>query len=75
MDGSGRLDRDEAFAFLRMILKQYTNEDPSDEELEKNFNLMDADKSGDIDKDECHKFLKGFELGLELKEMLSPRSV
>ena len=60
VDNSGKLDKEEAFTFLRVMLKEYTGKDPTDEELERNFQMMDYDKSGDIDKAEAQKFIKGF---------------
>ena len=35
------------------MLKQYQGRDPTEEELERNFNMMDYDGSGDIDKKEA----------------------
>ena len=35
------------------MLKEYTGKDPTEEELERNFQFMDYDKSGDIDKSEA----------------------
>ena len=45
------------------MLKEYSGKEPTEAELEKNFLAMDVDKSGDIDKNEALKFLKGFSLG------------
>ena len=70
-DGSGRLEKGEALTFLRVMLKEFTGKEPSEEELERNFNYMDNDKSGDIDKAEAQKFIKGFQLGNSLKGLLS----
>ena len=47
------MDKEEAFTFLKVMLKEYTGNDPTDEELERNFQMMDYDKSGDIDKAEA----------------------
>ena len=38
-------------------MKEVTGKDPSEKELERNFQIMDLDKSGDIDKEEAFKFL------------------
>ena len=48
------------------MLKEYTGKEPSEEEIQRNFDNMDADNSGDIDKEEAQKFLKGYELGRQL---------
>ena len=60
IDRNGTLEKDEAFAFLRVMLKEYTGKDPTDADLERNFKIMDEDESGDINKQEAQKFLKGF---------------
>ena len=47
------MDRDEAFNFLRDMLREYKGSEPTDEDIEKNFNIMDEDNSGDISKIEA----------------------
>ena len=47
------LDKGEAYNFLRDMLKEYNGNVPSDEEIQKNFAIMDEDKSGDISKEEA----------------------
>ena len=70
-DDSGKLEKAEAFEFLRLVLKEYQGKEPTEEELERNFNLMDYDGSGDIDKKEAQKFVKGYQLGNTLRDLLS----
>merc|ERR1712007_54610 len=67
-DKNGRLEKDEAYKFLSVMLKEQSGEDPTQKEIEKYFNLMYEDKSGDIDKTEAQKFLKGFELAQSLRD-------
>ena len=43
---------------------------PGDEELERNFNIIDEDASGTLDKEEVLKFLKGFGLGFKLRNLM-----
>ena len=43
-----------------------TGKDPPESEVVQNFILMDLDGSGDIDKEEAYKFIKGFRLGQQL---------
>ena len=52
-------------------MKEVTGNDPSQEELERNFEIMDEDMSGDIDKEEALKFLKGFRIGHALKALMN----
>ena len=63
-DGSGKLEKEEAVAFLKVTLRDLTGEEPNESIVEKNFANMDRDKSGDIDKLECYNFLKGFQIGI-----------
>ena len=70
-NGNGRLEKEEAFKFLTQVMKEVTGKDPSEKELERNFQIMDLDKSGDIDKEEAFKFLKGFKVGHILKSISS----
>ena len=57
------LKKDEALTLLKKTIIEVTGEAPSMEELERNFNEMDQSKSGDIDKEECFRFMKGFNIG------------
>ena len=47
-----------------------TGAEPSDEELERNFAIIDEDASGTLDKEEVLKFLKGFSLGFTLRNLM-----
>ena len=47
-----------------------TGNDPSKDELLRNFERMDLDENGNINKEECFKFMKGFNIGNILKEIL-----
>ena len=47
-----------------------TGSDPTDDELERNFNIIDEDASGTLDKEEVLKFLKGFGLGFTLRNLM-----
>ena len=47
-----------------------TNSEPTDDELERNFNIIDEDASGNLDKEEVLKFLKGFNLGFSLRNLM-----
>ena len=47
-----------------------TGAEPNDDELERNFAMIDEDASGTLDKEEVLKFLKGFALGFELRNMM-----
>ena len=40
-----------------------TGEEPTEENVKKNFKEMDLDGSEDIDKEEATKFLKGYRIG------------
>ena len=44
-------------------MKEVTGEEPTKADIERNFTTMDLDKSGDIDKEEAFKFLKGYKIG------------
>ena len=68
--GTGMLEKDEAFLFLKKTIQEVTGNDPSEDELQRNFEIMDEDNSGDIDKEEALKFLKGFRIGHALKELM-----
>ena len=70
VDGNGYLSRDEAKAFLTVELKTLTGTDPTEDELERNFNIIDEDASGTLDKEEVLKFLKGFGLGFTLRNLM-----
>ena len=59
-DQSGKLEKGEAYKFLRVMMKEYTGEEPTDEMLANSFRVMDEDGSGDVSKDEALKFLKGY---------------
>ena len=69
--GTGLLEKNEAFEFLKKTIKEVTGNDPTEEELERNFEIMDEDMSGDIDKEEALKFLKGFRIGHALKALMN----
>ena len=47
-----------------------TGSDPTDDELERNFSIIDEDASGTLDKEEVLKFLKGFGLGFTLRNLM-----
>ena len=47
-----------------------TGSEPTDEELDRNFNIIDEDASGTLDKEEVLKFLKGFGLGFTLRNLM-----
>ena len=51
-------------------LTSLTGTDPTDDELERNFNIIDEDASGNLDKEEVLKFLKGFGLGFTLRNLM-----
>ena len=61
---NGKLEKDEAKVFLRAILKQVNGSTPTNKEIKRNFVKMDLDRSGDIDKEEALKYLKGMRIGL-----------
>ena len=65
-NGDGVLDKEEAYRFLRVSLKEFSGQEPSDEDIERNFESIDFDKNGVLDKDEVYRYLKGFEMGLKL---------
>ena len=44
----GVLDKKEAEKFLRDYILEVTGNDPTQEEVERNFETMDIDKSGDV---------------------------
>ena len=56
------------------MMKEVTGNDPTEKELQRNFEIMDLDKSGDIDKEEAFKFIKGFRIGHALKSLMSTES-
>ena len=47
-----------------------TGAEPNDDELERNFAIIDEDASGTLDKEEVLKFLKGFGLGFALRNLM-----
>ena len=47
-----------------------TGSEPNDDELERNFAIIDEDASGTLDKEEVLKFLKGFSLGFQLRNLM-----
>ena len=47
-----------------------TGSEPTDDELERNFHIIDEDASGALDKEEVLKFLKGFGLGFTLRNLM-----
>ena len=47
-----------------------TGSEPTDDEIERNFTIIDEDGSGTLDKEEVLKFLKGFSLGLTLRNLM-----
>ena len=65
----GNLEHEEAIKFLKVITKLVTHEESTDEEAEKNFNLIDIDKDGAIDKEEALKFMKGLRVSMVLKQL------
>ena len=40
-NNNGKLEKDEAMKFLKEMLPELIGDDPSDEMLERNFNLLD----------------------------------
>ena len=57
--------------FLEDYMEDLTGKKQSDKkELEMHFNQIDINGDGEIDKNECTKFLNGFNLGNQLKEMM-----
>ena len=56
-----------------MTIEEVTGEAPTEDELERNFEIMDEDHSGDIDKEEAIKFLKGFRIGHALKNLMAEK--
>ena len=70
-NGNGVLNKWEGRKFLSDMLKEYNGAFPTENELSKNFAIMDEDKSGDISKEEALKYIKGYELGQSLKRMMS----
>ena len=69
-NNSGVLEKDQGKAFLMAELSSMTGVAPGDEELERNFNIIDEDASGSLDKEEVLKFLKGFGLGFTLRNLM-----
>ena len=53
------------------MLTEYNGSAPTEDEVNKNFDIMDIDGSGDISKEEAQKYIKGYELGATLKSILS----
>ena len=53
------------------MLTEYNGSAPTEDEVNKNFDIMDIDGSGDISKEEAQKYIKGYELGATLKNILS----
>ena len=69
-NNNGSLDRSEGKAFLQQELETMTGQPPTDEEIERNFNIIDEDGNGTLDKEEVLKFLKGFGLGFTLRNLM-----
>ena len=47
-----------------------TGQPPTDEEIERNFSIIDEDGNGSLDKEEVLKFLKGFGPGFTLRNLM-----
>ena len=62
-DNDGLLDRKEAFAFLKCCLLEMTGSEPIEEDLERSFAMMSMQHEGYVTKEECFKFLRGFNVG------------
>ena len=73
-DRSGKLSKDEAAKFLGVTLKEINGEPANQEEIERHFDLMDDNSSGDIDKEECIRFLKGIQMANKLKLLMDASS-
>ena len=69
-NNSGVLEKDQAKLFLMEELKTMTGSEPTEDELERNFMIIDEDASGTLDKEEVLKFLKGFGLGFTLRNLM-----
>ena len=57
-----KLEKIEATKFLKEMLPELIGETPTDEMIERSFNILDKNGSGDIDKEECIQFLLGFRI-------------
>ena len=75
INGDGVLSKEEVVPFLKATLREVTGKEPSKDELDRNFSEMDRDKSGDIDKEECFKFLQGFHLGHNLRQLMGTEKI
>ena len=71
MDKDGVLDRVEAGKFLRKCMLEASGIPPSEDDVERNFALMDLDGSGDIDKEEAFRFIKGYKIGQKLMGIMA----
>ena len=69
-NGNNNLDKSEAYEFLKETLREQLGTEPNEEDLERNFQIMDESKSGDINKSEALEYIRGFRLGQELKTLL-----
>ena len=67
LDGSGTLDKQEAFTFLREFIGDLTGNVPGEQELEDQFFNLDEDESGEITKEEAVRYLRGYRAGHQLK--------
>ena len=68
-DQSGTLDGRESKEFLKVVIKELTGNDATEDELERVIINMDTDGSGDVDKEEAIKYLKGMKLGMQLRRL------
>ena len=41
--GTGKLEKDEAYEFLKVTLREEMGTEPNEEDLDRNFNIMDED--------------------------------
>ena len=69
-DNSGVLNKEQGKLFLQQELETMTGQPPTDEEIERNFSIIDEDGNGSLDKEEVLKFLKGFGLGFTLRNLM-----
>ena len=69
-DKSGVLEWNEAQKFLKESMTQSTGKVPSISQIKEVFNEIDENGDNVLDKNEVIRYLKGFELGSQLKSML-----
>ena len=74
-DQNGVLDKNEGFSFLKQYLTDMIGEAPSDEDVKRNFDIIDTNGNGNLEKKNLLVYLSGFKDGTSIadNQSYSPR--